>query len=325
MKTNISAYVCLAGAMALAGSSVVAGKVLTQQFPVFLASAASLLTALVVLMPLAWRAGGGLRRVPGKDLKILALQALTGMFSFRVFLLYGLKTTSAAAGGIITSTMPAVVGVVSFLVLREKPTWHKVGGIAAAVAAVLVLNQAGRSGVGDWSLWGSFLVFLAVLGEALFVILQKRLSQETPALTRTALVSLFGFVFFLPFAVYEGLKFDFAAVGWTDCLVLVYYGVVVTALAYILFYKGAAAVPATTVGVFGGFMPIASVLLSGLVLGEVLLPQHLLSLGLVVAGIALISAGPEPEPEARAPEGAQHPTRHAPPGAPEVRAAGEEA
>jgi drug/metabolite transporter (DMT)-like permease len=293
MKTNVSAYLCLAAAMALAGSSVVAGKVLTQQLPVFLAAAASLLTALLVLLPLAWKIGGGLWNVPKNDLKLLALQALTGMVGFRIFLLYGLKTTSAAAGGIITSTMPAVVGLISFLVLREKPTWHKAGGITAAVAAVLVLNQAGRSGVGDWSLWGNVLVFLAVLGEALFVILQKWISKETLALTRTALVSLFGFIFFLPFAVYEGLKFDFAALGWVDCLVVVYYGVVVTALAYILFYKGAAAVPATTVGVFGGFMPIASVLLSSLILGEVLLLQHLLSLGLVVAGIVLIAAGPE--------------------------------
>lgn len=323
MKTNISAYFCLAGAMALAGSSVVAGKIITQQLPVFLAAGASLLTALLVLLPLAWKAGGGLRGVPKKDLKLLALQALTGMVLFRIFLLYGLKTTSAAAGGIITSTMPVVVGLISFLVLREKPTWHKVGGITAAVAAVLVLNQAGRSGVGDWSLWGNVLVFLAVLGEALFVILQKWISKETPPLTRTALVSLFGFLFFLPFAVYEGLRFQFTGLGWTDCLVVFYYGVVVTALAYLLFYKGAAAVPATTVGVFGGFMPVASVLLSSLVLGEVLLVQHLLSLGLVVAGIVLISAGPETEP--RAADGAEHPVCRPPQGAPEMPAAGEEA
>ncbi|MFZ5898192.1 MAG: DMT family transporter [Bacillota bacterium] len=300
MKTRLPAYLCLAAAMAIAGSSVVVGRILTLQLPVFLTSAASLFMALLVLAPLTWRTHRGLSEIPKGDLKVLFLQALTGIVLFRVFLLYGLRMTSATAGGIITSAMPAVVGLIAFLFLKEKPAWNKVGGIALSVAGVLAVNTVGLSAdtARYGSLWGNLLVFWAVVGEALFTILQKKISKGSSALTRTALVSLFAFLSFLPFAVYEGLCFDFTSVRWSDGLCIAYYGVVVTAVAFILFYKGAAAVPASTAGVFAGFMPVSSVLLSNLILGERLMPCHLLGLGFVVAGIALMAAcaGSEPRP-----------------------------
>ena len=299
MKTKILAYLCLAAAMTIAGSSVVVGKLLTQRIPVFLTAAGSLLMALLVLLPITWRAHRGLPRVPKSDLKILALQALTGIVMFRVFLLYGLRLTSAAAGGIITSTMPAVVGLISFLFLKEKPAWNKIGGIASSVAGVLIINTMGIStnAAGKWSLWGNILVFLAVIGEALFMTLQKKISQEVSPLTRTTLVSLFGFFSFLPFAVYQGLQYDFASIHWLDFLYIAYYGIVVTAVAFILFYKGASAVPATTAGVFAGFMPISSVLLSSLILGENLMSQHMFSLVFVVTGIGLMALTVETKTE----------------------------
>ncbi|MTI84108.1 MAG: DMT family transporter [Firmicutes bacterium] len=297
MKNKIPAYLCLAAAMAIAGSSVVVGKILTLRLPVFLIACGSLLTALLVLLPLTWRAHKGFPRISISDLKILSLQAFTGIVLFRVFFLYGLRMTSAVAGGIITSVLPAVVGLISFLFLKEKLEWRKISGILFAVAGVLTVNTIGLSNTDmvNGSIMGNLLVLLAVVGEALFVILQKKVSKEVSPLTRTTLVSLFGFIFFLPLAVYEGLYFDFALVSWPDCVAITYSGVVVTGIAYILFFKGALAVPATTIGVFGGFMPISSVLLSSLILGETLLFHHLLSLGLVLAGIGLISTTVEAE------------------------------
>ena len=297
MQTKIPAYLCLAAAMAIAGSSVVVGKLLILRLPVFLTAAGSLFMALLVLLPLTWRVHRGLPRIIKSDLKILALQALTGIVLFRVFLLSGLELTSAASGGIITSTMPAVVGLVSFLYLKEKPAWNKLGGIAAAVAGILVINTMGlsTSASGKWSLWGNILVFLAVIGEALFITLQKKISREASPLTRTTLVSLFGFFIFLPFAVYQGLQYDFALIQWLDVLYLAYYGIVVTAVAFILFYKGASAVPATVAGVFGGFMPISSILLSSLILGERLMLHHLFGLIFVLTGICLLAITTETE------------------------------
>lgn len=300
--------------MAIAGSSVVVGKLLTHRLPVLLTAAGSLFMALLVLLPMTWRAHRGFPRVPKSDLKVLALQALTGIVMFRVFLLYGLRLTSAAAGGIITSTMPAVVGLISFLCLKEKPAWNKLGGIASSVVGVLIINTMSISAnaAGKWSLWGNILVFLAVIGEALFMTIQKKISQDVSPLTRTTLVSLFGFFSILPFAVYEGLQYDFTSIHWLDFLCLAYYGIIVTAVAFILFYKGASAVPATTAGVFAGFMPISSVLLSSLMLGEKLMFQHMFSLGFVVTGIGLMALTAETESEGHPPaiKSAGYSTRH---------------
>jgi drug/metabolite transporter (DMT)-like permease len=43
--------------------------------------------------------------------------------------LYGLKFTTAVESGIITSTIPAVLGLISFVFLKEQWTWSKGIGI----------------------------------------------------------------------------------------------------------------------------------------------------------------------------------------------------
>lgn len=45
------------------------------------------------------------------------------VFLFNIFLLYGVKSTGAVESGIITSTTPAMVGIISFLFLKERGNW----------------------------------------------------------------------------------------------------------------------------------------------------------------------------------------------------------
>jgi drug/metabolite transporter (DMT)-like permease len=73
--------------------------------PLFLANGLNPAIASAILVPLLVRLVG-LPAVGGRDLLALFLQALTGIFLFRVLLLYGLTLTGAAESGIVTSTTP---------------------------------------------------------------------------------------------------------------------------------------------------------------------------------------------------------------------------
>jgi drug/metabolite transporter (DMT)-like permease len=292
MSREGQAYLELTLAMIIVGSSVVVGKLVVASFPVFLANGLRFGIASVCLVALLLKAE---RRIPvgnRKDLLILFWQAFTGVFLFGLLLLYGLKYTSASESGIITSTTPAVIGLISFFFLKERPTWTKSAGIALAVLGVLTINMLARpvsAGSGDRRLLGNLLVFGAVIGEALFTILGKVVSGRVSPLAIATLLSLLGFLMFLPFAVYEGLAFDFSTVSAADWLPILYYGTIVTVGAYILWYRGVAQVPASTAAVFTGVLPIAAVLLSHLVLGERLAWAHLLGVACVLLAIGLIA------------------------------------
>jgi drug/metabolite transporter (DMT)-like permease len=74
-----------------------------------------------------------------------------------------------------------------------------------------------------------------------------------------------------------------------DLLILLYYGFGVTTVAYILWFSGVEKVPASTAAVFTGVLPVSTVMLSVLVLGEQSTTAHLVGLACVLGGIGLIT------------------------------------
>ena len=294
---NLRAYCELSLAMSIVGSSVVVGKLITASFPIFLAGGLRFAIATLIMLPLLlFREGSLVKYITNKDYALMFLQAFCGVFLFTIFLLYGLRLTSAAEGGIITSTSPAVLGVISFLWLKEKLTFHKNIGIALTVLGILAVNVFGSSLAqerGVMPLLGNLLIFGAVVGEALFTIFRKLQSEKITPLAATTWMSLFGLLMFLPFAVYEAASFRFSAASWEDWLAILYYGIVVTVIAFMLWFQGVSKVQASTAAVFTGMMPISAIGLSYIFLGEPFSWTHVIGCGCVLLGIMFITKQPK--------------------------------
>ena len=243
--------------MIIVGSSVVAGKLIVQSFPVFLASELRFLVAIIILVPLLIKVEG-IPSIHKKDIIFLFLQALSGVFLFNIFMLYGLTKTTAIEGGIITSTLPAVTGVLSFFILKEKLTTNVVIGILLAVLGMVIINVYGvlsNIGNGSSSLFGNFFIFGAVISEALFIIFGKFVAQRVSPLAISTIVSFFGAILFFPFALFECNQFEFKEVSITEWGLILYLGLVVTVLAFILMHQGVSKVSASIAGILTNFIP----------------------------------------------------------------------
>lgn len=286
------AWADLTLAMVIVGSSVVAGKYMIVELPIFLASALRFAFAAALIVPLQYIMEGW-PRVSRRSLCIMAAQAACGGFLFNVLLLSGLRTTTAAAAGIITSTTPAAMGLMGLVLMGERPTRRGLAGIVLAVGGVLAVNLHGiGDGLGGSTLAGNMLVLGAVLAEAAFLLLRKTVPEPLSPLAVSTLMTVFGLVFFTPAALYQAQGFDFGAVGAGSWLTVAYYGVVVTVAAYLFWFSGVTQVSAQTAGVFTAVMPVSAVVLSALVLGEAITAGHLAGAGLVLGGIWCISRTP---------------------------------
>jgi|SRR5262245_52382105 len=126
--------------MAIVGSSVVVGKLMVAKVPIFLIGGLRFGLASLILVPLVLIREQGLPALSRRDAGMLLVQAFTGIFAFNVLLLYGLTFTSAAEGGIVTSTTPAVAAVLAVLLLHEPRTNRRAAGIGVAVLGLLALN-----------------------------------------------------------------------------------------------------------------------------------------------------------------------------------------
>src|SRR5579859_6965625 len=287
MHKPVGAYLAIVIPMILIGSSIVTGKMIVGHIPIFIIAALRFALASALLLPLLLLRERKFPIIKRSDYGLLFLQALTGVFLFNVCSLYGLRLTSAAIGGIITSTMPIIVGLLSLLFFSERITLRKSAGIIVTFLGVLIVNVATSSPAGGTSgnmLLGNLLMFAAVIGEALYTILGKAVSPRVSPLATSTLMCIFGFFMFLPFSVVESIHFNFSQVSVQAWLAIVYL-TIATVIAYYLMFYGISRVSASTTGIFTGLIPISTIFLSYVILGEPVSWVHWVATLCVLIGI----------------------------------------
>ncbi|WP_433864660.1 DMT family transporter [Ralstonia wenshanensis] len=291
----------LIAAMALVGSNVGFGKSIVAVMPVMLFALLRFLIAIVCMAP--WYKPSRMRRVTRGEWTNLFLQAFFGTFGFTLLMLNGVRLTSALAAGIITSTIPATVALLSWLVLREKPSGRTLVSVALAVAGVAILN-AYRGGESSGAapadtaqaLLGNALVMGAVLCESIYVILSRRLTQTLPAIEICAYTHLIGGLLMLPLGLMPLLTFNVSSVPLPIWGLVLWYALSASIFSFWLWMKGIRHVPAHLAGVFTSVLPIAAATYGIVALGETPGWPHGIALACVVAGILVASWPARPRP-----------------------------
>ncbi len=295
------AYGCLALSMALVGSYVGLSKLLVAGFPVFLL--AWLRFAIAALAMTGW-----VRRTPGapalstQDRVLLFWESFLGNFLFSVFMLFGVLLTSALAAGVVMAAIPATVALLSRLFLGERLTLRVGVAIACAMAgiALLALQRApdtaaasdgatGTAGApGVLRTWlGPLLLLGAVLCEASYVVIGKRLAATVSPRRISALINLWGLALATPLGVWQAWSFDFGTVSAGLWALLLFYALAASVATVWLWMKGLAQVPAQRAGVFAVMLPVSAALVGVALLGEPFGAGHGVAFALAVAGLLL--------------------------------------
>lgn len=287
--TSAVPYLQLSACMLLSASHVVLAKIVMRSFPIYFASGATMgLTALIYVLIMSLK-GWKLPRLAAREILFVVLQAFGGLFLYRILILVGLRYTGAIEAGIVLSTTPVVVGLLAFLILRERATWKTVAAIVLCSLGILVLNLPGAMRASPQSriALGSLLLFLAVLGDSFYTIFRKILSGRISALANATLISILCFAMFLPLIISDLSKMDFTGISLKSWLILLYYGTVVPSLSFVLWFSGVSKVRASMAGIFSSLLPIFTLVLSLLILRERLVWLQLLGMGIIICGILI--------------------------------------
>lgn len=292
MKQRMTAYLNLSLAMVIVGSSVVFGKVITFSFPVFLASGLRFAIASIILLPILYINDAQMFKLSRKDCINLLFMAVCGQVVFTFFVLLGLRYTSSIEAGLITSSSPAVMAGVTWLFFRERLQMLQVIAIVAVIAGIVIVNgvfSLDMAAVGAGHAIGNLLMVGAVIGEAFFLLMRKRISEKISDLALTGYLCFFGFFLFLPLSIWQGLDFDFLSVDTTAWLSMLYFGAVFTVFAYLFWFKGVSKVTGSVAAIFTAVMPVSAVALSIVFLGESFTLNHGIGGGLILVSIFLMT------------------------------------
>lgn len=286
------AMVCLSASMLLVGCYVALSKPLTLAFPILLLAWLRFAIGAVAMVP--W-----LRKPadePPLDKRthwLLFWQGVLGHFLFTLCMLFGVQITGAAQAGVTMAAIPAVVALMGWFFLREHVAPRIWVAVACAVLGIGVFattgqppNNASHPNI-PWL--GTLLLVGAVLCEASYSIIGKKLTSTVGPKRIAALINLWGLALTTPLGLYAASSMTWTGVDWHLWLLLVVYALAACQWSAWLWMTGLRVLPASQSGVFTVLLPIAATGVGVVWLGETLSGAQWLGLGVALLSVPLAS------------------------------------
>jgi drug/metabolite transporter (DMT)-like permease len=253
--------------------------------PILFAGMRTLLCGLVVaLAALVWGGRANLRR----DWPIYLMLAVLNVVLFMGLQTFTILYMPSGSAAVVIYLQPILVGLASYLVLSEQLSVPKVVGLVLGFSGVVVVSAGSLSGsslgtplgvafgVGSALSWTLGTVYFKWYGERLSTLWAVAVPFSAGGVVLTGL----------------GLVLEpVSSISWTGTYFasFLYTALVGTALAWMLWLGLVKAGEASRVSAYVFFVPLASVLLGAVFLGETLSPWLLAGAALVICGIYLVN------------------------------------
>ncbi len=279
-------------AQIMVGVNIVFSKYLLSSIPVLLLLALRFTLAALILLPLHWLTPAKRKPVryyfsqlKQKDWVFIGAQALSAGVLFNFLMLWGLNYTDANVAGIITSALPAIIAMMSWIILGEKISGKKAICVGFATLGLIVIayDRLGGSHVSH-SFWGDVLVLIALLPEATYYILSKMHANSLPVFLISSLLNAINAILLLlslSFSTWNGLS-----TSLLDWLILIILGLS-SGLFYVFWNFGCQKVDGVMASLSTAVMPLATVLIAWMLLGERLTLGQAIGMGMVIFSIAV--------------------------------------
>jgi drug/metabolite transporter (DMT)-like permease len=290
---RIVAYTCLSLSMALVGSYVALSKPLVAVIPVFLL--AWLRFGIGGLAMLHWLKKPAAEAPMTRQTRwLIFLESFLGNFLFSICMLFGMSLTSAVAAGVIMASIPAVVALMSWAFLSERISARLGLAVACAAGGIALVSWTHHDGAAASSPathtrgWlGPMLLVGAVLCEAAYAVIGKKLTHTLTPKRITALINLWGFALMTPMGLWLAWRFDFFALSLATWSLLVFYALAASVWTVWLWMTGLRGVPASQAGVFTVMLPISAALVGVGLLGETMGAEQVAAFALALLGVVL--------------------------------------
>ena len=223
----------------------------------------------------------------------LAVMVLMGCL---MALSQALYVAAIEAIGVSVSTLiaicaaPVIVALLSAFILHERVTLMTLVALAAAVSGTALLISTPSLPAADGASPGALLAFLSACGYAGFIFCGRLLTSGYHPVQITTVAFGAGALLLLICAASTRLVLTYPPGGW---LILLYLGIVPTALGYGLFQAGMRSIPATLASIITMCEPLTAALLAWLLFHEELGLLGLVGAGLLLGAMALIVLLPQ--------------------------------
>ena len=282
-------YILLSLTMLLWAGNFVVGRGVREDVPPIALTFWRWALAGALLLPLAWP---DLRRSGAHVLahwRLLLALSVTGVVGYNALLYTGLRETTAINASLMLSATPVLIALASQVVLRQRGSVRQWTGIILSLCGVVVIVTQGAlasiSGIrlnsGD-----GWVIIAVVIWAAFTILLTRRPATISPILTQFV-ITIAGVLILVPAYSWELSAGRTIVFGAESMLAIAYTGILASVIPYILWNRAVSDVGPTRAGLFLHLIPVFSVCLSTVFLGESLGMYHLAGAVLIFSGLAL--------------------------------------
>ncbi|MBA2657666.1 MAG: DMT family transporter [Tatlockia sp.] len=277
-------------AQIMVGVNIVFSKYVLSSIPILFILALRFSLAAVILFPLHWLTAA--KQLPlshyflqlnRRDWFFIFAQALSAGVLFNFLILWGLNYTDANVAGIITSALPAIIALMSWIILGEKISGKKAVCVGFASLGLLVIAYDKMSSLKvSHSFRGDVLVLASLIPEATYYILAKMHISPLPVFLISSLLNGINAILLLcclSFTTWHGVNIHSG-----DWFILVILGLS-SGLFYVFWYFGCQKVDGIMASLSTAVMPLATVIIAWLLLGEHLTIGQAIGMTMVVLSI----------------------------------------
>jgi drug/metabolite transporter (DMT)-like permease len=231
-----------------------------------------------------------------KDWIYLGLLGFLGITFHQWLQSTGLQTVQASTTAWIVATTPVFIAFLSWLFLHERINRLQISGIIlAAFGVLLVVSRGSLSEIflGKFGTMGDILILISAPNWAVFSILSSRGLRKYPATQMMFYVMAIGWLLTsILFFTGPGIG-EIAHLTWSGALGVGFLGVFCSGMAYIAWYDGLQALPASRIGAFLYLEPFVAVLVAWAILSESLVPVTLMGGLVILLGVRLVQSHPK--------------------------------
>ena len=267
--------------------TVIAIRIGGQTFGPFWGSTLRYALAAVAFLPLVMGKDKHPFRMNRQQWIQVTLLGLTGVFAYNYFVFRGLKTVQANHAALIMAMNPILVMLASSRLHGDRITGRRLAGALLSLTGVaVVISRGDPSKLFSGHEPGDIFIVLGTLSWMLYTLIGRTALQTLSPLQASFWASVIGLVLLAGMAIGEPWPehIPLSAV-WS----LLYLGLIGTVLGFVWFYEGVQKLGATRASLFNNLIPVNTMILSVIILGEKVSGYAVIGAALVMTGVLLVN------------------------------------
>lgn len=294
MKTRTVYGLMVLTAFFWAGAFI-AGKFSVPYIPVCTLTFLRFLFA-VIVMTLLFKVGkfgrdenGELFKLEKKHIPFFLFTGIVGMIGYHILFFTSLKYTTAINSSMINAMNPIMTTIFAGILLHTKFPKIQIGGIILSfIGVILTITGADISILMNMEFnKGDLIMGCAMLCWAIYGVFSKMKGKGIPAFWLTYYSFVSCMIFILPLVLLEKPWTFIGQIPLSAWIAVLYMSVFASVIGYMMQQVAIKEIGPSRTSIFINLVPIFSMILAVLILGETLEPVKLLTAAMIIAGVCI--------------------------------------